>query len=190
MSSQSGRHKPTSLGSLLASSRERTARLAGTAVDRPTWLTIVGDRIASRTEPGPKRRRELTVFVASAAWAQELSLLVGEIVPRLKAAGVDVDSVRFRVRTIAPAPADASTPRPEPRRAPLPRELAGKLEEVADPALRDAIADAAGLWLARSEAISEPPAARGPRAAESQTSRSVQASGPSRATPRDRREKR
>ena len=51
---------------------------------------IVGDRIASRTEPGPKRRNELTVFVASAAWAQELSLLVGEIIPRLKAAGVEV----------------------------------------------------------------------------------------------------
>ncbi len=190
MSSRSDRDKPTSLGALLASSRERTARLAGTAIDRPTWRAIVGDRIAARTEPGPKRGGELTVFVASAAWAQELSLLVGEILPRLKSADVGVESIRFRVRAIAPEPSDASALKPIARRAPLPVELSGKLSDVADPALRDAIADAAGLWLARSEATSAPPAARAPRAAEARTSRSGRETEPSRAAAPDKRGKR
>ena len=175
----------------MASSRDAAARHAGTAIDREQWRRVVGERIAARTEPGPKRGRELLVYVASASWAQELSLLTTEIVVRLKAAGVAIDHVRFSVRTIAQPIRDAAAPRPKVRKAALPATLNQKLDGIEDPELRETIADAAALWLALSDATptaspkrsatSAKPAARSPRAAESQSARSDRKSGPARA---------
>ncbi len=182
--SKSARQRPASLGTLLASSRDAAARYAGTAIDREQWRRVVGERIAQRTEPGPKRGRELTVFVASASWAQELSLLVNEIVARLKTVKVDVDNVRFRVRAIAaPLRDEAAAPKRAERKAPLPSTLTRHLGEIEDDELREAIGEAASLWLAlgpgreappppQRGATSTPPAARSPRAAESQSAHS------------------
>lgn len=204
----SGRSKPAALGVLLASSREAAARYAGTAIDREQWRRIVGERIAARTEPGAKRGRELTVHVASASWAQELSLLVNEIVARIKAAGFGVDTVRFRVNQVAiPARVPAAL-KPVHRKAPLPSTLTAQLHGIDDPELRDAIAEAAALWLALDETASSPaavtrrsparstgrsapppavptserPSARDPRGAELQSARSDRTprSGPAR----------
>lgn len=198
MSSYSQRNKPAALGSLLTSSREAAARYAGTVIDREQWRQIVGERIAARTEPGAKRGRELTVHVASASWAQELSLLMNEIVVRLKAAGVHVDTVRFRVKEIAIEPRDPASPRPVYRKAALPNALTAELERIDDSELRAAISEAAALWLALDEApnkaratlrpsappsarpaapTSARPNARGPRAAESQSARSERTPG-------------
>lgn len=153
------------LGVLLASSREAAARFAGTVIDREQWRRIVGERIAARTEPGARRGRELTVNVASASWAQELSLLVNEIVVRLKAAGVNVDTVRFRVKEIAPQVRDSAALKPVRRKADLPSTLTRQLDSIEDPELRDAIGDAAALWLALDErpakpALGKPPSAK------------------------------
>ena len=182
----SSRDKPASLGSLLATSRDAAARHAGTAIDREQWRRIVGERIAARTEPGPKRGRELTVYAASASWAQELSLLVNEIVERIKAAGFGVDTVRFAVREIKVRTRDAVAPKPAVRKAALPSALNQQLRNIDDTELRDAIAEAAALWLARDDAptpstrppslrpppTSVRPSARSPRDAESQSARS------------------
>ncbi len=206
MSSQ--RNKPAALGSLLASSREAAARYAGTAIDREQWRRVVGERIAARTEPGVKRGRELTVHVASASWAQELSLLVTEIVARLKTAGVHVDTVRFRVKEIAPQLKDATAIKPIYRKAALPNPLTAHLSRIEDTELRDAIGEAAALWLALDEraaaappaaprrpaakaestapATSERPSARSPRAAESRSARSDRTPSPGRAKWRDK----
>lgn len=196
MSSYSQRNKPAALGSLLASSREAAARYAGTAIDREQWRQIVGERIAARTEPGAKRGRELTVHVASASWAQELSLLVNEIVARLKAAGVNVDTVRFRVKEIATKARDPAARKPVYRKAALPGPLMHQLERIEDPELRDAIGEAAALWLALDEAPSKarattrptstPPNARVPRDAESQSAREGRKPAPGPAKPRDK----
>lgn len=207
MSSSFQRNKPAAIGSLLASSREAAARYAGTAVDREQWRQIVGERIAARTEPGAKRGRELTVHVASASWAQELSLLVNEIVARLKAAGIYVDTVRFRVKEIAVRPRDPAARKPTYRKAALPSALSGQLERIADVELREAIGEAAALWLAldeapgkaratlapsaavtppsrASDATSARPNARAPRVAESQSVRSERTPGLGRARPK------
>ena len=199
MSSYSQRNKPAALGSLLASSREAAARYAGTAIDREQWRQIVGERIAARTEPGAKRGRELTVHVASASWAQELSLLVSEIVVRLKAAGVHVDNVRFRVKEIAARAHDPAARKPIYRKAALPGALTEQLARIDDPELRDAIGEAAALWLALDEApnkarntlrptrppterpakpTSVRPDARSPRDAESQSARGGRTTAP------------
>jgi hypothetical protein len=202
VSSYSQRNKPAALGSLLASSREAAARYAGTAIDREQWRQIVGERIFARTEPGAKRGRELTVHVASASWAQELSLLVNEIVARLKAAGIHVDTVRFRVKEIAAEPRDPAARKPSYRKAALPSTLTDQLERIDDSELREAISEAAALWLALDDApnkaratqrpsappsappsrrpappTSARPDARAPRAAESQSARSERTSG-------------
>jgi hypothetical protein len=212
VSSSFQRNKPAALGSLLASSREAAARYAGTAIDRERWRQIVGERIAARTEPGAKRGRELTVHVASASWAQELSLLVNEIVVRLKAAGIHVDTVRFRVKEIAVQPRDPAARTPVYRKAPLPSALADQLQGIEDAELREAIGEAAALWLALDEPTSKaratlrpPPAtgnatlaarsnaptstrpsARGPRGVESQSARSEQMPASVRAKSKDK----
>jgi hypothetical protein len=195
--SQSSRNKPASLGSLLATSRDAAARQAGTAIDREQWRRIVGERIAARTEPGPKRGRELTVYVASASWAQELSLLVNEIVTRIKAVGIGVDTIRFGVRAITPPTREAAAPKPAARKAALPSALNAELDTIADAELRATIAEAAGLWLALGETASAParssskspttsqqPSARSPRGAESQSARSARMPLPGRAGPK------
>ena len=204
--SSSQRDRPAALGSLLTSSREAAARFAGTAIDREQWRRIVGERIAARTEPGAKRGRELTVNVASASWAQELALLVNEIVARIRAAGFGVDTVRFRVKEIAPPTRDPAAPRPTYRKATLPATLSQQLDGIEDSELRDAIGEAAALWLALDEAPSKarpsarpgparastPPAApptstrqgaRSPRDAESRSVRSDRTPSPARAKP-------
>lgn len=162
--SSSQRNKPAALGSLLASSREAAARYAGTAIDREQWRRVVGERIAARTEPGAKRGRELTVHVASASWAQELSLLVNEIVVRLKAAGVHVDTIRFRVKEIAAQPRDPAARKPAYRKALLPDALTNQLARIDDSELRDAIGEAAALWLALDESPSKAKATLRPSA--------------------------
>ena len=184
MSSPHQRNKPAALGTLLASSREAAARYAGTAIDREQWRRIVGERIAARTEPGAKRGRELTVNVASASWAQELSLLVNEIVVRLKAAGIHVDTVRFRVKQVQAPMRNLAAPQPTFRKAALPASLSQQLEHIEDQELRDAIGEAAGLWLALDPPISARPSARSPRGAESQSARSDRTSSPARAKPK------
>lgn len=196
----SSRTKPASLGSLLATSRDAAARHAGTAIDREQWRRIVGERIAARTEPGPKRGRELTVYAASASWAQELSLLVNEIVAHIKAAGFGVDTVRFAVREIQARARDAAAPKPTVRKAVLPAALNQQLGGIADTELRDAIAEAAALWLARDDnstpakrpaslrppATSVRPSARSPRDVESQSAQSDRKPPPGRAGRKDR----
>jgi len=199
VSSYFQRNKPAALGSLLASSREAAARYAGTAIDREQWRQIVGERIAARTEPGAKRGRELTVHVASASWAQELSLLVSEIVVRLKAAGIHVDNVRFRVKEIATRAYDPTARKPIYRKAALPGALTEQLARIDDPELRDAIGEAAALWLALDEVpnkarstlrpprpaperpaqpTSARPDARSPRDAEPQSARGARTTAP------------
>jgi hypothetical protein len=155
---------PSPLGVLLEGARDASARAGGVVVDRVTWQRVVGTRIASRTEPGRLRSGVLTVHVASAAWAQELSFFTAEMLERLRGIGLTVNSIRFQVRPVART-AVRTAPVPALPRAKLPEALVARLERVTDPALRAAIAEAASLGLARPEAASSGPRARAPRGA-------------------------
>ena len=157
MSSPSGARKgrgggPTPLGALLGGAREKAAEHSGAALDPDKWRRAVGARIAARTRPGRVQGGELTIYVATAVWAQELSLLSAEMVPRLRAAGLDVHGVRFRVdaglgRAAQPT-ARKNPPKPDTSR--LPRELAEQLLSIEDLELRAAVANAAASWLSRA----------------------------------------
>lgn len=155
---RSGRARPrgpTLVGTLLDRSRDTAARASGASIGPDLWRRIVGARIAERTRPGRLRAGTLSVSVASAVWAHELSFFTEQIAVRAREAGLSVQSVRFYVAPMDPvksAPRRATAPQ-----APLPAELGARLDAVEDPDLRAAIADAARHWLAIDERRSRPP---------------------------------
>ena len=165
------------LGELLDGARVVSAQRGKVVVDRETWRRIVGDRVARRTEPGGISGGVLTIYVASAPWAQELSLLSAELLERLKPLRLSMTSLRFRIRQEIAGPAPAPKRAPAAR-APIPAELRERLQSVTDPELRAVIADAAELWLGRQANLSAKSAVRGPRSSAPRTDRSVKSSRP------------
>jgi hypothetical protein len=182
------------LGELLDGARVVSAERGKVAIDRDTWRRLLGDRVARRTEPGALSGGVLTIYVASAPWAQELSLLTNELLERLKPLNLRIASVRFRVRQQIQSSAAARLKRRPAARAPLPPELAQRVEAVADPELRQVIADAAELWLGRQAKLSAKSAAPAPRSAASRSGPSARSSAPrpsaSQSTPESPRSRR
>jgi hypothetical protein len=163
------------LGELLDGARVVSAERGKVAIDRDTWRRLVGDRVARRTEPGGLYGGVLTIYVASAPWAQELSLLTGELLERLKPLKLPVSSVRFRVRQQIQSSTALAKRRPAAR-APLPAELKERVAAVEDPELREIIADAAELWLGRQAKLSAKPASPNPRSAAARSAPSAKSS--------------
>ncbi|WP_438017314.1 DUF721 domain-containing protein [Sorangium sp. So ce315] len=118
------------------------------------WEAAVGSRIAARARPLKLERGVLHVRAASSTWAQELSMLGDAITTQLRARGLPVQSLRFRVGKVDPVarPPWREEVRPTPKEAPLPIEVRQELGKVADPELRDAIAKAAARNLGWQEA--------------------------------------
>jgi len=139
---------PTPLAELLDDAQSETARRAGAAFTPSMWRAAVGARIADRTRVGSLVRGTLTIYAASSTWANELTFLTTDIIARLRAAGVDVHTLKFRIKDLGAPPdpkaARKSTPK-APAKAPLPPELLERLALVDDPELRAAIAEAAAL---------------------------------------------
>jgi hypothetical protein len=170
--SRTSSRSPSSIGALLEQARDVSARAGGVVIDREAWRRAVGDRIAARTEPGRLRNGVLTLHVASAAWAQELSFFGADLLARVKALGVPASSLRFQVRPVATQKTpERSAPELRPR-AVLPPDIEARLRRVEDPALRAAIAAAAALGLApRTGAASSAARVRGPRSAAERSAR-------------------
>lgn len=125
------------------------ARRSGAAVTPSTWQAAVGSRIAARTRVGQLVRGTLTIYAATPAWANELTFLAHDIVTRLRSTGLDVQSLKFRVKDMGVPPPAANPRRTSlvPEKAPLPESLKQRLAKVEDPELRAAIAEAAALSL-------------------------------------------
>ena len=164
------------LGELLDGARVVSAQQGKVAIDRDTWRRLLGDRVARRTEPGALAGGVLTIYVASAPWAQELSLLANELLARLKPLNLRINSVRFRVRQQIQGSPGARLKRRPPARAPMPPELAARVQSVDDPELRQVIADAAELWLGRAAKLSAKSAAPAPRSAAARSDPSAKSS--------------
>ncbi|WP_437937724.1 DUF721 domain-containing protein [Sorangium sp. So ce341] len=129
------------------------------------WEAAVGSRIAARARPLKLERGVLHVRAASSTWAQELSMLGDVITAQLRARGLAVQSLRFRVGKVEPVarPPWREEVRPAPKEAPLPSEVRRELGKVADPELRDAIAKAAARNLGWQEAEASASASARPR---------------------------
>ncbi len=184
---QRGRRRSlVALGTLLSNTRVTAARRARLGVDPTVWRQVVGGKIDQNTRVGQLKRGVLEVRVGSAAWAQELTFHGPMIVKRLREAGLQVDSLRFRVDAALDVAESMTKPAAAAREpVPLPQEIAVRLEDVDDAELRSAIAEAASHWLAFEGATSPRPGARGPRPAALESGRPVRSQGQSRAaTPR------
>lgn len=184
MTRSGGKRGPTPLGTLL----EGSARLRAKKdrVDRDRWRSLVGDRIGERTRPGSLRDGCLTIYVASAVWAQELSLLSTTILERLVRDGLAVKELRFRVGDIGEPPEKRPLIEKAPAaKAELPKALAERLAHIEDPALRAAIAEAASYSLGRTErASAELRTPRAPRSAVRETAPQPPSPGPPSGAPR------
>jgi hypothetical protein len=114
-------------------------------VSQRDWEAAVGSRIAARARPISLDRGVLLVRAANATWAQELSLLSDAIVEQLRARGIEVKSLRFRVGRVDPQerPPMRDEVRRSPPEAKLPAGLRTEIARVADEDLRTAIARAA-----------------------------------------------
>jgi hypothetical protein len=154
------------IATLLEATRAKAAGNSGQMIDRESWRRILGDRIAQHSMPHTYRGRVLTVVVASSVWAQELSLLMPDIIRRLQAAGYGVSELRWQVQPLKqPLPAKAKRIRVTPLSR-LPDELELVIGRVADDELRSAIKQAAAHVMGRQSGRASA-ALRGVRALQS-----------------------
>jgi hypothetical protein len=112
------------------------------------WERAVGSRIARRAQPHRLDRGILWVRVASAVWANELSLLGDDILGQLRAHGVAADSLRFTVGALDVVEPPRRTPkRAAPTDRGLPAAVQEKVSGVEDDELRSALHAAASRSL-------------------------------------------
>jgi predicted nucleic acid-binding Zn ribbon protein len=100
-----GRRQPRKLGEALTAAVEPMAPATLLGAVQSAWAGAVGERVAAEATPVSERDGVVTVACRSAAWAQELDLLAGEIVSKLRAElpeTTDLQALRF---TTAEAPA-------------------------------------------------------------------------------------
>lgn len=133
-------------------------------VPQRIWEAAVGTRIAARARPYKLQGGVLYVQTASATWAQELSLLSDAIVEHLRARGVELSALRFRVGSVEPPerPPWRSEVRKAPPSAKLPPEVREELAHVRDEGLRHAIADAAAKNLGWQQTLGAGPRPKRP----------------------------
>jgi predicted nucleic acid-binding Zn ribbon protein len=108
------------------------------------WEAAVGTRIAARAKPKRLDRGVLLVATATSAWSNELSLLAAPILEKLRAQGLDVRELRFRVGPLEPVAKPPRRPaKLAPRAVALSPVLRRSLDHVPDDELRAAIEAAA-----------------------------------------------
>ncbi len=194
---------PEGLGNVLARAGED--RFAPNRAPLPphVWAAAVGARIAERTRPLAIEDGVLVVRAATSVWASELSLLSDALLARLRAAGVRVKGLRFRVGTIEPPERSAALRSAKvPAPVALDPQVARVLARVEDDELREAIERAARANLAwqafnandeapaapAGAATAAPRGARAPRAAETESAPPARTSSTSRGAGRGTRE--
>ena len=78
-----GRTAPRPASLALRSVLEQSAPKTDLAAAQIAWAAAVGESIGAAAEPVAERDGVLTVRCQSATWAQELSLMEGELLERL-----------------------------------------------------------------------------------------------------------
>jgi hypothetical protein len=139
------------LGAVLVRDRllKQAVRETSNPVSNRDWERAVGTRIAAKTRPARLVEGTLTVIATSPIWSNELSLLAEPILERLRAMGVKVRELRFRVGSIEPdVGANRRPAKLSPRPVEVEAEIGAELAKVEDEGLREALAAAAGRMLA------------------------------------------
>lgn len=120
------------------------------------WARALPRRVLENARPVRLRNGVLWVHARSAVWAQELQLMSDEILARIRAfaPGAGVVAIRFRVAPLPPLVLPDEKRRPPRVVADLnaiPEELGRELARIGDDELRNSIARAASLTLARAK---------------------------------------
>ena len=92
------RRQPRPLGAALEKAVEPLAPATLLGAVQSAWAGAVGERVAAEATPVAERDGVVTVACRSAAWAQELDLLGGEVASKLRAElpdGADLRGLRF-----------------------------------------------------------------------------------------------
>jgi hypothetical protein len=117
-------------------------------ISRTLWEEVTGVAFGRRTKPDRLERGTLYVLCASSGWAQELALHAPLIIERLKARGLEVEKIRFRVDEVAaPERAGARSPsKAELARArgvEASKNALAPVARIEAPALRETLAETA-----------------------------------------------
>ena len=81
----SRRRAPRQASAAIRAARERAAPRTGLAAVQAAWAGAVGEQLAAVAEPVSERAGTLTIECADTVWAQELDLMQGQLLERLRA---------------------------------------------------------------------------------------------------------
>ena len=93
------RRVPKRLSAALPRVVERIAPQTALAAVQLAWPKVAGDAIAAEAEPVSERQGVVTIACRSATWAEQLDLLQGDLLARLRTeleGSVEVRGLRFR----------------------------------------------------------------------------------------------
>ncbi len=96
----SRRRAPRPASGAFRLARERAAPQTGLAAVQTAWREAVGEQLAAVAEPVAERAGTLTIECADAVWVQELDLMQGQLLERLREALGEraPEALRFRLR--------------------------------------------------------------------------------------------
>jgi predicted nucleic acid-binding Zn ribbon protein len=94
------RRAPRQASSAFRAARDRAAPKTGLASIQSAWPEAVGDHLAAVATPVSERAGTLTIECADSVWAQELDLMQGQLLERLREALGDQapKALKFRLR--------------------------------------------------------------------------------------------
>jgi predicted nucleic acid-binding Zn ribbon protein len=95
----SRRRAPRQASDAIRAARDLAAPRTGLAAVQANWQAIVGEQLAAVATPVSDRSGTLTIECADSVWAQELDLMQGQLLERLRAELGDraPKALRFRV---------------------------------------------------------------------------------------------
>ena len=99
------RRQPRRLAAAVQAASEPLAPATLLGAVQSAWAGAVGERVAAEATPVAERDGVVTVACRTAAWAQELDLLAGEVTSKLRSelpAGADLRALRFTATETGP----------------------------------------------------------------------------------------
>lgn len=95
-----GRRKPRQMAAAIEQVRTQMTPAGGLASIQLRWADLVGPAIASVTEPVSEREGVLKVECSDAVWAEELTMMEGELLARLRREYADSapKSIKFVIK--------------------------------------------------------------------------------------------
>jgi predicted nucleic acid-binding Zn ribbon protein len=93
------RRAPRQASTAIRAARDRAAPRTPLAATQAAWAGLVGDTLAAVATPVSERAGTLTIECAEAVWAQELDLMQGQLLERLRGELGELapSDLRFRI---------------------------------------------------------------------------------------------